>query len=89
MTGQGHIGYVMLIPFILIPLDYQRPKIFFIKRYNTLQYQKKYLFFMVIFVFFFNKKFQDGYSIYAILYKILDQINPSRNEIILKDYFIN
>ena len=67
--------------------------ILFIKRYNTSQYQKRYPFFVVTFVFvfllfFFIKKFHDGNSIYNILYRILDQINPSKNETILKEYFI-
>ena len=71
----------------------------FSKRYNTLQLKKRYLFFVVTFVFFFFflssfffftlKKIQDGNSIYNILYKILDLINPSENETILKDCFIN
>ena len=51
------------------------------------------MFFVVTFVcfffFFFIKKFQDGNSIYDILYKLLDPIKPSKNETILKDYFIN
>ena len=38
---------------------------------------------------FFIKRFQDGNSVYNILYKILDPRNPSKNETILKDYFIN
>ena len=62
----------------------------FNKRYNTLQYQKKISVLCDYFcLFFFIKKFQDGNSIYDILYKILDPINPSKNETILKDYFIN
>ena len=72
-------------PFGLPPPE----NILFIKRYNTSQYQKISLFFVVTFVFFFIKKFQDGNSIYNILYKILDPTNPSKNETILKDYFIN
>ena len=45
---------------------------------------------MVTFVFFFFiKKFQDGNSIYDILYNFWDPIKPSKNETILKDYFIN
>ena len=35
------------------------------------------------------KKFKDDNSIYNILYKSLDPVNPSKNETILKDYFIN
>ena len=46
-------------------------------------------FFFFFFCFFFIKKIQDGISIYNIVYKILDPINPSKNETILKDYFIN
>ena len=73
-------------PFGLPPPE----SILFIKRYNTLQYQKRYPFFVVTFVFFFFiKKFQDGNSIYDILYKILVPTNPRKNETILKDYFIN
>ena len=44
---------------------------------------------MDTFVFFFIEKFQDGNSIYNILYKILNPISPSKNETVLKDYFIN
>ena len=40
-------------------------------------------------LFFSLKEFRDGNSIYNMLYKILDPINPSKNETILKDYFIN
>ena len=40
--------------------------------------KKRYLFFVVTFVFLFIKKFQDGNSIYNILYKILDPISPSK-----------
>ena len=63
----------------------------FIKRYSTSQYQKKkdICSLWLLLSFFFNKKFQDGNSIYNILYKMLDPINPSKNETILKDYFIN
>ena len=64
--------------------------ILFIKRYNTLQYQKNDICSLwLLLSFFFIKKFQDGNSIYNILYKILDPINPSKNEKILKDNFIN
>ena len=75
----------MLILFILIPLDYHHPKIFFLSN-DTILYniKKRYLFFVVTFVFFlfffFIKKFQDGNSIYNILHKILDPINPCKNE---------
>ena len=79
----------MLILFILIPLDYH-PKVFFLSN-DTILYnikKKRYLFFVVTFVFFFFiKKFQDGNSIYNILYKILDPINTSKNGTNLKDYF--
>ena len=75
--------------FILIPLDYHCPKIFFIKRYNTFQYQEKISVLCCYFCLFSLKIFKMVIQIYAILYKILDPINPSRNEIILKDYFIN
>ena len=82
----------MLILFILIPLDYHHPKIFCLSNDTIIHnIKKRYLFFVVTFVlfFFFIKKFQDGNSIYYILYKILDPINPSKNETVLKDYFIN
>ena len=73
-------------PFGLPPPE----NILFIKRYNTLQYQKKKISVLCgYFCLFFIKKFQDRNSIYNILYKILDPINPSKNETILKDYFIN
>ena len=72
-------------PFGLPPLE----NIFFIKRYNTSQYQEKIPVLCGYFCLFFITKFQDGNSIYNILYKILDPINPSKNETILKDYFIN
>ena len=69
--------------------------ILFIKRSNTSQYQKKKKKKKKIsvlcgyFCLFFIKEFQDGNSIYNTLYKISDPINPSKNETILKDYFIN
>ena len=54
ITDQGHIGHVMLILFILIPLAYHRLKIFFLSNdiilYNI---KKRYLFFVVTCVFFF------------------------------------
>ena len=53
--------------------------------YQTIQYftiSKKIsvlcVYFCLVFFFFFIKKFQDGNSIYTILYKILDPINPSK-----------
>ena len=44
--------------------------LYFIKRYNTLQYQKKISVLYGYFCLFFMKKFQDGNSIYDALYKI-------------------
>ena len=56
-------------PFGLPPPE----NILFIKRYNTLQYQKKDVCSLwLLLSFFFITKFQDGNSIYNILYKILD-----------------
>ena len=57
-NGQGHIGHVMLILFILIPLDYHHPKISFLSNdtilYNIKKKKKKkrYPFFVVTFIFF-------------------------------------
>ena len=53
-NGLGTHWYVMLILFILIPLDYHHPKIFFLSN-NTILHniKKRYLFFVVTFVFFF------------------------------------
>ena len=61
--------HVMLIFFILIPLNYHHPKLFFLSN-DTILYniKKRYPFFVVTFVFFFHYKFQDGNSIYDILY---------------------
>ena len=96
--GQGHIGCVMLILFILITLDYHHPKIFFlsndtilnnIKKKKKKKKKKKISVPCGYFCLSFIEKFPDGNSIYNILYKILDPINPSKNETILKDYFIN
>ena len=53
-------------PFGLPPPE----NILFIKRYNTLQYHKKISVLCGYFYLFFIKKFQDGNSIYNILYKI-------------------
>ena len=72
-------------PFGLPPPE----NILFIQRYNTLLCQEKISVLCGYFCLFFIKKFQDGNSIYNILYKILDPINLSKNETILKDYFIN
>ena len=79
----------MWILFILIPLDYHHPKILFLSNDAILYNIKKDICSLWLHVSFFIKKFQDGNSIYNILYKILDPINPSKNETILKDYFIN
>ena len=93
-NGQGTHWVCYVDSFYFDPFGLPPPPkniyIFFIERYNTSQYQKKKkcLFFVVTFVFF-HEKFQDGNSVYNILYKILDPRNPSKNETILKDYFIN
>ena len=55
-------------PFGLPPTE----NILFIKRYNTLQYQKQISVLCGYFCLFFIKKVEDGNSIYNILYKILD-----------------
>ena len=81
----------MLILFILIPLDYLHPKIFFLSNdtiFHNIK-RKKDISSLWLLLSFFIKKFQDGNSVYNILYKILDPINPNKNETILKDYFIN
>ena len=70
-----YVDYFYFDPFGLPPPG----NIHFIKRYNTLQYQKKISVLCGYFCLFFIKKFQDGNSIYDILYKILDPINPSKN----------
>ena len=80
-----YVDYFYFDPFGLPPPE----NILFIKRYNASQYQKKISVLCGYFCLFFIKKFQDGNSIYNILYKILDPTNPSKNETILKDYFIN
>ena len=96
-TGTHWVCYVDSF-FFLIPLDYQDPKIFFlsndailhnIKKKKKKKKKKKIFVLCGYFCLFFIKNFQDGNSIYNILYKILDPINPSKNETILKDYFIN
>ena len=80
----------MLILFILIPLDYHHPKIFFLSNDTILHNIKKKISVLCgYYCLFFIKKFQDGNSIYNILYNILDPRNPSKNETILKDSFIN
>ena len=80
----------MLILFILIPLDYHHPKIFFLSN-DTILYniKKKDIRSLWLLLSFFIKEFQYGNSVYDILYKILDPIKPSKNETILKDYFIS
>ena len=80
----------MLIPFILIPLNYHHPKIFFLSNDTILYNIKKDICSLwLLLSFFYIKNFQDGNSVNNILYKILDPINPSKDETILKDYFIN
>ena len=68
----------MLILFILIPLDYDHPKIFFLSNDTILNKIKKISVLCGYFCLFFIKKFQDGNSIYDILYKILDPINKNQ-----------
>ena len=83
-----YVGSFYFDPFGLPPPE----NILLIKRYNTLQYQKKKISVLCgYFCLFFIKKFQDGNSIYNILYKILHPITtpPKKNETILKYYFIN
>lgn len=60
----------------------------FIKQYNTLQYQEKKSVLCGYFCLYFIKKFQEGYSFYDILYKLLDPFRPDKNEDIIKNYFI-
>ena len=82
-NGPGTHWVCYVDPFYFDPFGLPPPEnILSIKRYNTSQYQKKkrYPFFVVTFVCFFIKIFQDGNSVYDILYKILDPINPSKNK---------
>ena len=89
-NGPGTHWVCYVDSFYFDPFGLPPPEnILFIKRYNTSQYQKKISVLCGYVCLFFIKKFQDGNSVYNILYKILDPINPSKNETILKDYFIN
>ena len=86
--GTNWVCYVDSFYFDLFGLPSPK-KYSFIKRYNTLQYQKRISVLCGYFCLLFIKTFQDCNSINVILYKFLDPINPSKNETILKDYFMN
>ena len=61
----------------------------FIKRFNNLQCQDPKSVLCGYYCLFFNKKYQEGYSFYDILYKLLDPLNQEINERIIKAYYIN
>ena len=88
-NGPGTHWVCYVDPFYFDPFGLPPPEnILSIKRNNTSQYQKKKISILCgYFCLFFIKMFQDGNSVYDILYKILDPINPSKNKTILKDFF--
>ena len=80
-NGPGTHWACYVDSFYFDPFGLPPPKIFFLSKNDICS--------LWLLLSFFIKTFQDLNSIYNILYKILDPINPSKNETILKDYFIN
>ena len=87
-NGPGTHWVCYVDSFYSDPFGLPSPKIFFLSNDTILHNIKKYIRSLWLLLYFFIKKFQDGNSVYNILYKILDPINPSKNETNLKDYFI-